>query len=210
MTIDRIGGKGIFAGMPLDTSDNGDPKEWLAFWHIDEDKMDRIVAALQDEAEGEEAIEEMETLADFMFAVQNPPGASQRALRIATEARVIEVESKICARCRLRPGVDLYEIAPRRRAQGNPDALREVFKSPELCALACKECHPYGRGPVNNWWMHYKIGVYGPGRVKAALARVNQYLKNPITLAEFNITSPFHPTPFPLVPGKNCSTNWCK
>ena len=52
MTIDRIGGKGIFAGMPLDTSDNGDPKEWLAFWHIDEDKMDRIVAALQDEAEG--------------------------------------------------------------------------------------------------------------------------------------------------------------
>jgi hypothetical protein len=188
MTIDRIGGSGIFAGMPLDTSDNGDPKEWIAFWHTDEEKMDRIVEALQDAAEGEESIEEMETLADCMFAVQNPPGASERALRIATEARVIEVESRLCARCRLRPGVELHEIIPRRRVQGSPAALREVFKSPELCALACKECHPYGRGPINNWWMRYKIGVYGLERVKAALERVNKHLTDPVTLAEFNVS----------------------
>ena len=73
---------------------------------------------------------------------------------------------------------DLHEIVTRRRLQGNPEAIREVFRSPELCALTCKQCHPAGRDSFNNWWMAYKLRVYGIDRVKAALERVNQHLTN--------------------------------
>jgi hypothetical protein len=173
--------------MPLDTSDDGDPKEWLVFWHTDEDKMDPIVDALAHESEGEEAIEQMDTMSNIVFDRDHPPDATERALRIATEARVIEVESKVCGRCRVRTGTDLHEIVTRRRLQGNSEAIREVFRSPELCALTCKQCHPAGRDSFNNWWMGYKLRVYGIDRVKAALERVNQHLTNPVTLAEFDI-----------------------
>jgi len=140
---------------------------------------------VEHELEREEVDDALELLDDLrnrpLFASQD----DERTIRARTQARIIKQEGEYCARCGFRLGMELHEIVSRRRIQGNWRARLEVFKSPELCALSCRECHPSGRGELNNWWMAYKIEVYGLNRVLKALARVNRHLVNPVDLAEF-------------------------
>ena len=186
MTIDRFPGFGCFAGIPrwAETDD-----EVLAFCHTDSFQRALVNEALQEIAELEMEIEELDDMVELLDDLHNRPlFASQddeRTIRARTQARIIMREGKYCARCKFRLGVELHEIVTRQRIRGNWRARQEVFSHPELCALTCRECHPSGRDESNNWWMAYKIEVYGLDRVLKALARVNRHLVNPVDLAEF-------------------------